>query len=253
MDCQPCNRFACYTDSQLNQIIGDGMQYLGGKSKTRKQISAFLESVRKPEQTYFEPFVGGAWVLQEMSGKRIASDGNKALISMYKALQNGWVPPDSVSEEEYHSVLELNDNLSPLTAFCTFGCSFSGKSWSGYARSGKRNYAQNAKNSLMKQLPKIKEVEFIYGFFQDHKPENILVYCDPPYEGTTQYRGLPKFDYSLFWNTMRDWSKNNTVVISEYNAPDDFRCVLEIPTKTDLRVAGKKENRIEKLFMYNGI
>lgn len=51
------------------------MQYLGGKSKTRKQISAFLESVRKPDQTYFEPFVGGAWVLQEMRGKRIASDG----------------------------------------------------------------------------------------------------------------------------------------------------------------------------------
>ena len=32
------------------------MQYLGGKSKIRKQIAAFLESLRKPNQVYFEPF-----------------------------------------------------------------------------------------------------------------------------------------------------------------------------------------------------
>lgn len=107
------------------------MQYLGGKSKTRKQISAFLESVRKPYQTYFEPFVGGAWVLQEMSGKRIASDGNKALIAMYKALQNGWVPPVFVSEEEYQLVKKMNNKTDPMTAFAGFGCSFAGKLWGG--------------------------------------------------------------------------------------------------------------------------
>lgn len=62
------------------------MQYLGGKSKIRKEVSKFLETVRKDNQTYFEPFVGGGWILQEMSGKRIASDGNKALITMYNHL-----------------------------------------------------------------------------------------------------------------------------------------------------------------------
>ena len=80
------------------------MQYLGGKSKIRKQIATFLESLRKTNQVYFEPFVGGGWVLQEMSGKRIASDGNKALIQLYKSLQQGWIPPDFVSEEEYKQV-----------------------------------------------------------------------------------------------------------------------------------------------------
>lgn len=80
------------------------MQYLGGKSKIRKELSKFLESVRSSDQTYFEPFVGGGWVLQEMAGKRIASDGNKALIAMYQALQDGWIPPDFVSEDEYKQV-----------------------------------------------------------------------------------------------------------------------------------------------------
>ena len=43
------------------------MQYLGGKSKIRKQIASFLESVRKPEQIYFEPFCGGCHVTQEVT------------------------------------------------------------------------------------------------------------------------------------------------------------------------------------------
>ena len=77
------------------------MRYLGGKSKIRKQVAAYLESVRKEGQTYLEPFVGGAWVLQEMSGRRIASDANEALITMYKALQEGWIPPDFVGEEQW--------------------------------------------------------------------------------------------------------------------------------------------------------
>lgn len=51
------------------------MQYLGGKSKIRKQIASFLESLRKPNQVYFEPFVGGGWVLQEMSGTGLLQMG----------------------------------------------------------------------------------------------------------------------------------------------------------------------------------
>ena len=73
------------------------MQYLGGKSKIRKQIASFLESVRKPEQIYFEPFCGGCHVTQEVTGTRIAGDGNYALITMYRALQKGWIPPQCVN------------------------------------------------------------------------------------------------------------------------------------------------------------
>ena len=230
------------------------MRYLGGKSKTRKQISSFLESVRAPGQTYFEPFVGGAWVLQEMRGKRIASDGNRALIAMYKALQDGWTPPTFVSEEEYQQVRSANNQADPMTIFCGIGCSFAGKLWGGYARSeGKKCYAQASHNSLMKQLPKIKDVQFIDGLFHDHKPENMLVYCDPPYQGTTQYGAFSGFDHNLFWNTMREWSKNNTVVVSEYNARDDFKCVAEFSSQMGMTTGNERPKRTEKLFMYGGI
>lgn len=91
-------------------------------------------------------------------------------------------------------------------------------------------------------------MEFKYGLFNQHEPEGMLVYCDPPYEGTTQYGAFDSFNHKFFWNTMRMWSKNNTVIISEYKAPEDFECVLEIETKTGLRVAGKGEIRVERLF-----
>lgn len=224
------------------------MRYFGGKTRIRTQISEYLESIRLPNQTYFEPFCGGACVLQEMSGKRIASDGNIALIAMYKALQRGWIPPDSINETEYRAYMKRKPSDDPMTAFIGFGCSFAGKWFGGYARSSDRNYALNAKNSLLKQVVSIKNVVFVKGMFQEHSPVNRLIYCDPPYEGTTQYGAFDGFDHVLFWNTMRKWSENNTVVISEYNAPDDFECVKEIETKTDIRVGGLKEKRIERLF-----
>jgi DNA adenine methylase len=229
------------------------MRYLGGKSKIRKQIAAFLESLRKPNQVYFEPFVGGGWVLQEMSGDRIASDGNKALIAMYQALQDGWVPPEFVSEEEYKQIKHTYDESSPMLAFCGFGCSFAGRWFGGYARApGKDYFAATSKRSLLKQLPLIKDVEFVQGLYNEHSPEGMLIYCDPPYSNTTQYGAFSGFDHVAFWEKMREWSLNNTVVISEYVAPDDFVCVKEMTSQMGLSVGDKnnRPKRIEKLFMH---
>jgi len=223
------------------------MRYLGGKNKTRKQISCFLESIRNGAE-YLEPFVGGAWVLQEMSGKRTASDSNTALITMYKALQEGWLPPENVSEELYAEYKARQDETDPLTAFIGIGCSFGGKWFGGYARQKGYNFAAGGRRALQKQLPLIQDVLFKAQSYKAYIPYKCLVYCDPPYEGTTGYKD--KFDHLGFWDTMRDWSRNNIVVVSEYKAPDDFKCVLEIPTKTVIRDAENKPlQSVEKLFM----
>lgn len=227
------------------------MRYLGGKNKLGKQIASFLESIREPGQVYLEPFVGGAWVLQEMSGDRVASDGCTPLITMYNALQSGWLPPEFITAEEYSRIKKLGDRYDPMTAFVGFGCSYSGKWFGGFAQSDTRNYCANAKNSLLKQLPKIKNVKFVYSNdYTEFRPTGMLIYCDPPYQDTTQYGYFNSFDHKRFWTTMRAWSILNTVVVSEYIAPNDFKCVLEMPTRTDMRVAGQQENRIERLFMY---
>jgi DNA adenine methylase len=229
------------------------VRYLGGKSKIRKQVSAVLEMLRLPGQVYFEPFCGGAWVLQEMSGPRIASDGNAALVTLYRALQTGWAPPDFISEPEHRAIRVRNDHNDPMTAFSNFGCSFAGDWRGGYARSeGKDCYARTARTSLLKQLPMIQDVDFQYGVFVDHAPDGMLVYCDPPYQGTETYGGCAPFDHSLFWDMVRFWSWNNTVVVSEYSAPDDFSTIVEFPSRMGLTTGAGRPVRTERLFMYGG-
>ena len=223
------------------------MRYLGGKSRIRKQVAGYLESIREGRK-YWEPFVGGGWVMQEMSGVRCASDVNRPLITMYKALQDGWIPPSTVTAEMYAEYKGIQDAEDPLTAFIGIGCSFSGKWFGGYARSGDRNYALNAKNSLIKQIPLIQDVVFYHSEYVENAPEGVLIYCDPPYANTTEYRD--SFDTETFWEVMREWSKDNIVVVSEYNAPDDWVCVKEMPTRVDMQCGEK--NRVEKLFTLTG-
>lgn len=228
------------------------MQYLGGKKRIAKQIVEFLDPHINESKYYFEPFCGSCTIIEKIENiKRYASDKNEYLIDLYIALQNGWIPPKNITEEEYRYVKNNKEENKALTAFCGIGCSYSGKWFGGYCRDKKttRNYALNAHNTLMNQLPKIKDIVFKYKDYKECKPKNALIYCDPPYANTTKYDLFNGFDNNEFWEIMRMWSKNNLVFISEYKAPDDFKCVLEIATRTDLRNKnGKMIPRIEKLF-----
>lgn len=234
------------------------MQYFGGKFNTAKYIAEYINTNLHINQTYWEPFVGSGYVLEKIDNnrKRIASDFHKELISMWKSLQNGWIPPEEVSEELYRQLkLDKSEGNLALKAFVGFGCSFAGKYWGGYAKNKQgQKFARNAKNTLLKTLPKIIDVKFYHcDFFKIgiNKPvENYFFYLDPPYGNTTGY-SLGKFDNEKFWEHTRFLSRENDVVVSEYNAPDDFECVLEIKTRTHIRDKnGNKTPRIEKLFKW---
>ena len=230
------------------------MHYLGGKFRVGKQIADFLNDLRKSNQSYWEPFVGAAWVLMRIKGTpNYASDIHYELTEMWKALQQGWIPPSKVSEEEYS--LAKAGILSPeLTAFIGFGCSWGGKYFGGYARDPKsdRNYAQNAKNSLLKKLVRMPMTKFFYVDYFLHTPsvQNMLIYCDPPYADTTKYSMT--FDHKRFWEHCKTLSlSGHTVVVSEYKAPCDWDCMLEMSTRTDYKSRNNQMiPRIERLFMY---
>lgn len=231
------------------------MQYLGGKKRIAKKLIDFLNPYLNNVDYYFEPFVGSCAVIENISHlDRRASDGNEYLIAMYKALQNGWIPPQNITEFEYQYVKQNKDLDKALTAFCGIGCSFSGKWFGGYCRDKKntnRNYALNAHNTLLKQLPKIKNVLFKHSDYREWNPKKSLIYCDPPYCHTTGYGLFDKFDSDEFWDIAREWSKNNIVFISEYQAPNDFECVFEILTRTDMKNSnGKTIPRTEKIFQH---
>lgn len=231
------------------------MQYLGGKQRLGKRLAAVLQPYIT--DTYMEPFVGGAGVIQHIDAKyRYGLDANHALIALWKALQNGWEPPEHLSEDEYRRLKEAKDPNDPMTAFAGFGCSFGGKWFGGFARNAENhNYAKSTKNALLKQIPKLADVYFITRDYRDIKPFcGAVVYCDPPYANTTAYGALPNFDHDEFWETVRRWERGGVKVFtSEYVAPDDFEAVWQSNHKTGLRdKTGNVAKRVEKLFRWKG-
>lgn len=173
---------------------------------------------------------------------------------MYKELQKGWTPPTNLSKEEYEYIKNNKDEKPYLTGFVGFGCSFAGKWFGGYAKDNTgRNYCLNAYNSILKKMENLQNTYFDCKDYRELNPEGYLIYCDPPYEGTTKYSKslVGEFDSSEFWGLMRKWSKKNTIIISEYNAPEDFKVIWQQEVKLDIRDSqNKKKVRIEKLYSY---
>lgn len=230
------------------------MQYLGGKFRIGKQIAGYLNLVRKPGQAYAEPFCGSCWVTQYIHApRRYAYDKHAGMIALWQALQDGWMPPGDVSEAEYRLAQAGAYSVdAALETFILIGCSFSGKSGHGYARGeNERNYALNARRSLLQKLKRLRDVTFAHAdFFEWQPPESqMLIYCDPPYLDTSGY-SVGGLDHPAFWQRVRELCDDgHDLYISEYRAPDDMRCVLEMPTKTELRTKKNgRETRVERLF-----
>lgn len=236
------------------------MHYMGGKSKLGSSIAEVINHhiSTKNINTYLEPFVGALWVLQNVRApNRTASDANYPLITLYKAIQEGWEPPDEVSEETYNWYKEQakynyeNVKDDPMLAFVGIGVSFYGKWFGGFARDKKgSNYAKRAKNSLLKKMKNCMDVKFYHGTFDQFNPKESVVYCDPPYSGTTSYDAIGYFDHEKFWLTMIHWANNNVVLVSEYSIPRwvNYSLPMSEEIGTDMHTKSGKDKRVENLY-----
>ena len=79
--------------------------------------------------------------------------------------------------------------------------------------------------------------------------KNAVIYCDIPYENTTSYQSCKNFNHNQFWDWCRDISKDNIVLISELNAPDDFVCIWAQDVLRSLN-SKNKNKAVEKLFIH---
>ena len=233
------------------------MKYMGSKNRFAKELLTIILKDRTKGQYYVEPFAGGMNLIDKVEGNRIANDIHTELIDMWKALvYEKWQPPISVNEQYYNDVKIAPDVFNnEEVAYIGFN-SYGGKYFRGYRRDnqGKRDYWKEHYNNIMKQVPKLKGVEFKNFSFTDLDiPKNSIIYCDPPYFGTEQYKN--KFDHILFWEWVRIKSKQgNKVYVSEYNAPNDFVCVWEKKHKTIMAngEVTKSKDSTERLFIYCG-
>jgi len=205
---------------------------------------------------FISPFIGGGIIESKINTtNKLIYDKNSYLMAMYKELQNGWIPPKNLTKEEYYYIKNNKDEKPYLTGFVGFGCSFAGKWFGGYAfdKSQGKNYCQLSSNSLMKKYENgLTNAVFDCKDYRDLTPHDAVIYCDPPYQGTTTYGAVGKFDSEEFWEVMRKWSKDNIVFISEYNSPDDFKYIWEKKTTTQIRNSDDVVcKRLEKLFVYS--
>ena len=237
------------------------MKYLGGKHGIGKQIAEFLLTIcnDKVIDGYLEPFCGSLGVFKHMTNiekykKFIASDIQPDLIEMWKQIQNNKLKiPNNIDEKEYNR-LKISKSPNPMKAVAGFGLSFGGKYFAGYAQKWAGNSGRNFLNEFKSSIEKIKpyiqknNVTFYNKSYTGFHPHNMLIYCDPPYKDTEGY-STGDFDSDLFWDTMRKWSKDNCVFISEESAPKDFIVVWK---KQKRRTLDSKSRfyRYEKIFTY---
>ena len=232
------------------------MRYVGGKHRLSKKIVPILQEHRKPGQLYIEPFMGACNVLEKMDNPRVGSDVSYDMVMLYRSLQLGWNPPPNVTKEMYYLARKYKDRLSPqLRAFLSIGCSYAGKIWGGFAQGDGRNFAAESARKLLRQNRKLIDVKFLVTSFENLRPKNALIYCDPPYKNSRANYYSTDFDHDLFWLIIKRWAKEgNTVFISEYSAPHDIALYTTFSHKSYL-TNDSYNDTVEKLFCVfpNGI
>lgn len=238
------------------------MKYMGSKARHAKELLPIILANRKQGQWYVEPFVGGANMIDKVEGNRIGADSNEYLAEMWKAVSNGWKPPELVTEDKYQKVRDNKDNDKPLTSYIGFAMSFGGKWFGGYRRDiagtkddpelkafNESEQSRKSYESLLKQQKKLIGVDFRHSSYKDLDiPANSIIYCDPPYKDTTKYKD--SFDHEQFYEWCRDkHNEGHQIFVSEYNMPDDFSCVWSKEVNNSLTKDTGSKKGTEKLFV----
>lgn len=242
------------------------MKYVGSKNKISKELAPIIQSyINSNTKGYLEPFVGGANMIDKIQcSNKIGYDIHEELIELLKYSQEYYyLLPNEISEDTYNEVKNNKEKYEKwYVGFIGFCATFGAKYFGGYARGFKadkttpRNIPAEGIKNLKKQSPNLKNIKFIHKNFLDINTNDLkgyVIYCDPPYKDTIKYK-VGTFPYEEFYQWCKDMSVHNTVLISEYNMPDDFKCIWQKKTKCSIdsnKTSNDSKNiRIEKLFTY---
>jgi DNA adenine methylase len=216
--------------------------YYGGKEKLGAEIAEIVAShadvIKGGPVGYLEPFVGIAGVYRHMPGllgdynewnepiDYLAGDVNQAVITMWRAVQEGWVPPTHITEKKYNALRNSRD-ITPEHGFYGHACSFMTR------------YLGTFYDKSLKRLPlyssrvadagkKMRNVRFYaadYRAFSNVR--DYIIYCDPPYQKTQNHYSdgynHVKFDHDRFWKWCDDMARYNVVIVSERSSPPNKR------------------------------
>ena len=239
------------------------MVYMGSKGRLAKHIAPIInEAVKKSNGMLFEPFCGGCNITPHFAGRVFANDLNEGLISLFKEAISGRKFPEYV-DIEMHRAAKNGEYDKALTAYIGFCASYNGRYFSGFVGNGyhtvngyhtarrKRDYQKENIRSFNKTVASLKAMPSLTLSSRPYTdleiPENSVIYCDPPYEGTSQYK-IGGFDHDRFWQWAEVMSESNTVFVSEYSTRSDLFVPIwskDIPSP----IGGTSKRATEKLYI----
>ena len=239
--------------------IHSRMSYQGGKSKNAGHILRVINNELFDGWDHIEPFCGYCHILRRVTNKKsyTASDNNALLVCLLNGIQQNNTPIPHMTREEY-SALKKSDEITVKRATACFAASFNGKAFGGYVntytrKSGRVDDIQESRRNYYRNLQlneQFMPTSFTCCDYRMIQPRTkLLIYLDPPYAGTIDYGKT--FDSKSFWNTVREWSKITVVLVSEYEAPDEFECIASQEKKCCISGGNKQTTRIENLFIHN--
>ena len=239
---------------------------MGSKSRIAKHIVPIIQ--RRIEdyniKTFIDCFCGGCNIIDKVKcDKKIASDNNEFLIELFKHKNELNTLPDIVTKEHYSECRQAyyDKDFSKYSQWYIgaigFLASYSGRFYDGGFNGqgfldgrSKRNYYDEAKRNLLSQINSLDEIEFKCGDYEELYSDDIydcLIYCDIPYKDTKQYNTSLNFDYDRFWNWAERMSEKNIVLVSEYQAPDNWKCIWEKDLPKTMN-HGNNVHAVERLF-----
>jgi DNA adenine methylase len=230
------------------------MQYMGGKARiARRMVEAILADT-EARGTWVEPFVGGGNVMEHAApnfGEVRGYDLHPDLIMMWAHVASGGQLPETVTREMYAE--HRHAQPSWLRGFLGFGASFGGKWFGGYGVSPRDGelWRQSAR-TVARQAAVFQRhgVRFEHADYATIRPESgSVVYCDPPYLGTTAY-ATGGFDHKRFYQVLQGWAADCFVYVSEYQVLPgvQHKVIWEHERRTSLKKDVNAEVRTEKLF-----
>jgi DNA adenine methylase len=144
---------------------------------------------------------------------------------MWQAIQKGWTPPRNVTEQKFNK-LKHTPGDSAEKGYIGHQYGFNGHYFRSFAPNyGKHTNYSNVAAKLKHIGNEVADVTFRSGSYEQFSGlKNYIIYCDPPYESTTQhYKAVQSgFNSEDFYKWCRRMAEHNIVLISGYSAPRDF-------------------------------
>lgn len=199
------------------------MRYQGGKGLLAQHLAPVILAYANG-RPIVEPFHGGLAMTVALQ-PRLASDLSRPVSTLIRSVRSGWTPPQ-IDEARYRALAARRDDMDdPDVAFAGHCASFGGKWFGGLARPHKRQRDPiGAAWSTLKR--RIEQTETIDFRLLDYREVPIqpgdVVYCDPPYAGTSADWPVAPFDHAKFWQWCRGMAAQGVpVLVSEFSAPED--------------------------------